>query len=91
MGMLHKVEEVWRKNSLSTTSGNVDGICILQVVVVSSPHQSPRCGVSRFRSAQSITIPLSVVCFDFAGTLKQKVGVALPAPAALPPKRQFDG
>ena len=30
------------------------------VVVVSSPHQSPRCGVSRFRSAQSITIPLSV-------------------------------
>ena len=30
------------------------------VVVVSAPHQSPRCGVSRFRSAQSITIPLSV-------------------------------
>ena len=30
------------------------------VVVVSSPHQWPRCGVSRFRSAQSIAIPLSV-------------------------------
>ena len=30
------------------------------VVVVSSPHQSPRCGVSRFWSAQSMTIPLSV-------------------------------
>ena len=29
-------------------------------VVVSSPHQSPRCGVLRFSSAQSITIPLSV-------------------------------
>ena len=29
-------------------------------VVISSPHQLPRCGVSRFRSAQSITIPLSV-------------------------------
>ena len=32
----------------------------LVVDVVSSPHQSPRCGVSRFRSALSITIPLSV-------------------------------
>ena len=30
------------------------------VVVVSSPHQSPRCGVSWFCSAHSITIPLSV-------------------------------
>ena len=30
------------------------------VVVVSSLHQSPRCGVLRLRSAQSITIPLSV-------------------------------
>ena len=30
------------------------------VVFVSSPHQSPRCCVSRFRSAQSIMIPLSV-------------------------------
>ena len=32
----------------------------VHVVVVSSPHQSPRCGVSRLRSAQSIAIPLSV-------------------------------
>ena len=30
------------------------------VAVVSSPHQSPRCGVSRFRSALTIKIPLSV-------------------------------
>ena len=30
------------------------------VVVVSSPHHSPRGGVLRFRSAQSIAIPLSV-------------------------------
>ena len=30
------------------------------VIVASSPHQSPWCGVSRFRSALSITIPLSV-------------------------------
>ena len=30
------------------------------VVVVSSPHYSPRCGVTRFRLAQSITIQLSV-------------------------------
>ena len=29
-------------------------------VVVNSPYQSPRCGISRFRSAQSMTIPLSV-------------------------------
>ena len=38
--------------------------CILYVVVVivvvSSPHQSPRGGVSLFRSAQSIAIQLSV-------------------------------
>ena len=38
---------------------NESYFCIL-VVVVSSPHQSPRCGVSRFRSALSIAIPLSV-------------------------------
>ena len=35
-------------------------VCMHVIVVVSSPHQSPRCGVSRFRSAQSIAIPLSV-------------------------------
>ena len=29
---------------------------------------------------------VSVVIFDIAGTLKQKVGVALPASAAPPPK-----
>ena len=33
---------------------------VIVFVVVSSPHQSPRCGVSRFRSALSVTIPLSV-------------------------------
>ena len=33
---------------------------------------------------------VSVVSFDIAGTLKQKVGVALPASAVPPPKRQFD-
>ena len=56
-------------------------------VVVCSPHQSPRCGVSRFQSAQSIAIPMSVwSSFDIAVTLKQKVGVALPASAAPPPK-----
>ena len=38
--------------------GDEDGHMI--VVVVCSPHQSPRCDVSRFGSAQSITIPLSV-------------------------------
>ena len=30
------------------------------VVVVSSSHQSPSCGVSRLRSAKAITISLSV-------------------------------
>ena len=30
------------------------------VIVVSSSHQSPSIGVSRFRSTQSMTIPLSV-------------------------------
>ena len=33
---------------------------------------------------------VSVVNFDIAGTLKQKVGVALPASAAQPQKRRFD-
>ena len=33
---------------------------------------------------------VSVVCFDISGTLKQKVGVALPASAALPPKSRFN-
>ena len=33
---------------------------------------------------------VSVVSFDIAGTLKQKVGVTLPASAAPPAKRQFD-
>ena len=63
------------------------------MVVVSSPHQSPRCDISRFRSALSMTIPLSVsvVSFDIAGTLKQKVGVALLASVAPPPKRRFRG
>ena len=32
---------------------------------------------------------VSVVSFDIASTLKQKVGVVLPASAAPPPKRQF--
>ena len=34
--------------------------CVAEVVVVISSHQSRRCGVSRFRSAQLIAIPLSV-------------------------------
>ena len=33
---------------------------------------------------------VSVVSFDIAGTLKQKVRAALPASAAPPPKRRFD-
>ena len=37
------------------------------IAVVSSPHQSPRCGASRFRSAQSITIPLSVLSASISG------------------------
>ena len=32
---------------------------------------------------------VNVVCFDIVGTLKQKVGVALPASAAPPPKGDF--
>ena len=39
---------------------NIVILAIVVVVVDSSPHPSPRCGVSRFRSAQSIAIPLSV-------------------------------
>ena len=58
------------------------------VVVVSSPHRSPRCGVSVGAVHSDSTV--SVVSFDIAGTLKQKVGVALPTSAAPPPKRQFD-
>ena len=80
MGMLHKVEEVRKKNSLFMISLKVIGKCIVQVVVVSSP----RCCVSRFWSAQSMMIPLSVWS---ACTLKQKVGVALPSLAAPPPKK----
>ena len=37
-----------------------DNITAEVVVVVSSPQESPRCGVSCIRSALSITIPLSV-------------------------------
>ena len=33
---------------------------LVVVVVVNSPHKSPRCGASRFRTALSIAIPLSV-------------------------------
>ena len=33
---------------------------VCAVVVVNSSHESPRLDVSRFRSAQSMTIPLSV-------------------------------
>ena len=33
---------------------------------------------------------VSVVSFDIVGTLKQKVGVALPASAAQPKKMRFD-
>ena len=36
---------------------------LVVVVVVSSPHQSPTCDVSRFRSALSITIPILVWSF----------------------------
>ena len=35
-------------------------IVLVVVVVVSSPHKSPRRGVLRFRSTQSMTIPLLV-------------------------------
>ena len=35
-------------------------------------------------------ISVSVVSFDIAGTLKQKVGVALTASTAPPPKIRFD-
>ena len=48
---------------MSTKSGMKSTSIIyvfLVVVVVSLPHQSPRCGVSRFRSDQSMTTPLSV-------------------------------
>ena len=47
--------------SVILAAGVFTAFCPLgAVVVVSSCHQSPRCGVSRFRSAKSITIPLSV-------------------------------
>ena len=36
------------------------GVSFVVAAVISSPHQSSRCGVARFRSAQSIAIPLSV-------------------------------
>ena len=58
------------------------------VVVVSSPHQSPRCGVSHGAVYNDSTV--SVISFDIADTLKLKVGLALPASAALPPKRRLD-
>ena len=34
---------------------------------------------------------VSVVCLDIAGTLKKKIGVALPASASQPPKIRFGG
>ena len=38
----------------------------------------------------AFSIVFSVVSFDIAGTLKQKVGAALPASGAPPTKRRFD-
>ena len=71
IGMICKKNSFIRKNGFP------------MVFVVSSSHQSPRCGVSRFQSAQSIAIPLShMVSFDIADTLKQKFGVAFRASAA---------
>ena len=35
-------------------------LVVPEPLVVSSPHQSPGCGDSRFRSVQSMTIPLYV-------------------------------
>ena len=58
--------------------------CDFVVVVVSSPHQSTRCVLVGAVHNDS------TVSFDIAGTLKQKVGAALPASAAPPPKRRFD-
>ena len=51
-------------------------------VVVSSPHQSPRCGASRFRSALSITILLTV---RSAESRRSNAGIGRSAT-----KRQFD-
>ena len=44
----------------SQANHSLISICNVVVVAASPPHQSPRCGASRFRSALSITIPLSV-------------------------------
>ena len=43
------------------------------------------CFVVSFGAVQNDST-VSVISFDIAGTLKQKVGVALPASAAQPPK-----
>ena len=42
------------------------------VVVVNSPHQSPRCGVSQCRSAQSIMIPLFINCQQWKRRIEEE-------------------
>ena len=66
------------------------GIAIQVVVVAGSSRQSQRCGFAALVGAVHNDSTVSVISFDIAGTLKQKVGVALPTSAAPPPKRRFD-
>ena len=75
------------KSSKGRWAHSVNTFVNAVVVVVSPPHQSQRCGVSRFRSAHlNNDSTVSVVSFDISGTLKQKVGAAVPALATPPAK-----
>ena len=58
------------------------------VVVVNSPHQSPRCGVSRFRSVQSMTIALPVWSVLISPALRSRKSVQ--TSTAPPPNMRFD-
>ena len=53
------VWKLYRACEVEHTWSVVAVVVAMVVVVISSPHQSPRWGVSRFRPAQSTTIPLS--------------------------------
>ena len=76
---------------------NVD--CVI-VVVVKDCLSKCLCGQLRYHWHTEAESRCSIagngrsatkkVSYDIAGTLKQKVGVALPATAAQPPKRRFD-
>ena len=74
---------------ISTTDGDISTLascCCCQLVSSIAKLKCFAVSVGAVHNDSTV----SVVSFHIAGTLKQKVGAALPASAASPPKRRFD-